>query len=276
MLGKFAAKGEITEGALEKISDLFNAGDAERAQKLGEHLYNSVKTHLDWIKGEGGEDLTIDKVMFKKYQYRDCREAFEAVFKNLTEVSKVEIKAEEAPAGEVAPAEGEAPVEGDAAEGGEGDAAAVDAPVDAAAAPVLPTFNPFADMDPSTAGGLDKMGEMLTMCAIKYPFFGDLVKAQLMKFEFNSECGGETTLAAAAGLIAAHVSAGATASKEAWFSGLVGGDDFDELTEMATRKDEILFPGMMTGWADKEQALAHLGSLTGDGKRVIYHATTNI
>lgn len=263
---------------MEKLADFFNAGDAERAQKLGENLYNSVKTHLDWIKEQGGEDLTIDKVMFKKYQYRDCREAFEAVFTNLTEVSKVEIKAAEAPAGDDAPKE-EAPAEGEAAEGGdeapaEGDAAAGDAaPADAV---VLPTFAPFKDMDCSSAGGLDKIGEMLTMCAIKYPMFGDLVKAQLMKFEFNSECGGETTLAAAAGLIGAHVSAGATASKETWFSGLVGGDDFDELTEMATRKDEILFPGMMTGWASKEQALEHLGSLTGDGKRVIYHATTNV
>jgi len=261
---------------LEKLADFFNAGDAERAQKLGENLYNSVKTHLDWIKEQGGEDLTIDKVMFKKYQYRDCREAFEAVFSNLTEVSKVEIKAADPPAGEDAPKE-EAPAEGEAAEGGdaaEGDAAPAEG--DAAAAVVLPTFAPFKDMDCTSAGGLDKIGEMLTMCAIKYPMFGDLVKAQLMKFEFNSECGGETSLAAAAGLIGAHVSAGATASKEVWFSGLVGGDDFDELTEMATRKDEILFPGMMTGWADKAQALEHLGSLTGDGKRVIYHATTNI
>ena len=262
---------------MEKLADFFNAGDAERAQKLGENLYNSVKTHLDWIKEQGGEDLTIDKVMFKKYQYRDCREAFEAVFTNLTEVSKVEIKAEEAPAGDAAPAEGDAAVAEDAAaEGGDEAAPEGDAAAAGDAAPALPTFSPFKDMDCSTAGGLDKIGEMLTMCAIKYPMFGDLVKAQLMKFEFNSECGGETTLAAAAGLIGAHVSAGATTSKEVWFSGLVGGDDFDELTEMATRKDEILFPGMMTGWADKAQALEHLGSLTGDGKRVIYHATTNI
>lgn len=211
--------------------------------------------------------------MFKKYQYKDAREAFEAVFKNLTEVSKVEIKADEPAAAEGDKPAEEAPAEGDA-EGGE-EAAAEDKPAEDAA-PALPTFNPFADMDPTSAGGLDKMGDMLTQCAIKYPFFGELVKAQLMKYEFNADCGGETSLAAAAGLIAAHVGAGATNSKEVWFSGLVGGDDFDELTEMATRKDEILFPWMMTGWADKQQALDHLGSLTGDGKRVIYHATTNI
>jgi hypothetical protein len=229
---------------------------------------------LEWIKSEGGEDVNIDKVMFKKYQYKDAREAFEAVFKNLTEVSKVEIKAEEAPAAEGDKPAEEAPAEGDGAEGGE-EAAAEEKPAEDAA-PALPTFNPFADMDPTSAGGLDKMGDMLTQCAIKYPFFGELVKAQLMKYEFNADCGGETSLAAAAGLIAAHVGAGATNSKEVWFSGLVGGDDFDELTEMATRKDEILFPWMMAGWADKQQALDHLGSLTGDGKRVIYHATTNI
>ena len=47
---------------------------------------------------------------------------------------------------------------------------------------------------------------------------------------------------------------------------------------MATRKDDILFPGVLKGWETKEDALAYIASLgdVGTGKRVMYHATTKV
>lgn len=204
------------------------------------------------MKSEFGEVADNgDKEVFKKYKYKDAMEGLEAVFKNLTEVSKVEVPAAEEPAapeGEAKPEE-EAKPEGEAAEGG--DAAEEAKPEGEGDKPALPTFDPFKDIDPTSHAGLDKIGDMLGACALKYPFFGDVIKAQVCKFEFNPECGGSMSYGGAAGLIAAVTEAGATASKEVWFSGLVGGDDFDELKEMVDRKDDILFPGVMSGWAEK-------------------------
>jgi len=79
--------------------------------------------------------------------------------------------------------------------------------------------------------------------------------------------------------MAAGVEKEAGESKEVWFSGLVGADDFLSLGEMATAKAEILFPGVIAGWSSKEDAtsyLATLGSEAPNAKKVIYHATTTL
>lgn len=76
------------------------------------------------------------------------------------------------------------------------------------------------------------------------PYWGDLVKAQVVEWEFNhggKEPKGKEWLGAA-GLIASALSSATKESKEVWFSGHLGEEDFASLQGM---KDG---PILMIGW----------------------------
>lgn len=76
------------------------------------------------------------------------------------------------------------------------------------------------------------------------PYWGDLVKAQLVQWEFNQggkEPSGKEWLGAA-GLITSALATAAGEEKEVWLSGHVGADDFESLKGMA-ESGPILFPG---------------------------------
>lgn len=167
-----------------------------------------------------------------------------------------------------------------AAEEGEGEKKEEGAEGDAKAE--LPTFNPYGDVDLSAFGGLAKLPELLLNASQKHPYFGDVIKAQTVGWEFTPEGDDENkwAFAGAGALMAAAVEGGAKESKEAWFSGLVGEDDFLSLKEMAESKSDILFPGVIAGWDKKEDAIAHLATLGQNAKapvqKVIYHTTASM
>jgi len=123
---------------------------------------------------------------------------------------------------------------------------------------------------------------LLLNASQKYQYFGDVLKAQTVGWEFTPEGDDENkwAFAGASALIAAAVEKSAHESKEAWFSGLVGEDDFLSLKEMAEGKSDILFPGVIAGWSSKEDALSHLATLGQNAKapvkKVLYHTTANL
>lgn len=86
--------------------------------------------------------------------------------------------------------------------------------------------------------------------------------------------------AGATSVMDAAVEKAGTDAKEVFFSGMVGELDFEALQETAKAKGDVLFPGVMMGWATKEEAMEHLGSLghnaSGSAKKVIYHANTKV
>ena len=132
--------------------------------------------------------------------------------------------------------------------------------------------------------GFTKLPELLLTLAVKYPFFGDLVKAQLLAYEFRHDRTDKPAsfcFAPAIGLMDAAVEKAeeSAEAKEVWFSGMVGDADLESLQEMVKSKSEILFPGVLYGWDSKENALSYLATLSGenaqnDVHRVIYKAKT--
>ena len=68
-------------------------------------------------------------------------------------------------------------------------------------------------------------------------------------------------------------------AKKVFFSGFAGEDDFESLKGMAEAKSDILFPGVIAGWATKEEAVA---ALVGQGEqgsgltKVLYEAETKV
>jgi hypothetical protein len=69
---------------------------------------------------------------------------------------------------------------------------------------------------------------LLLNASQKHPYFGDIIRAQTVGWEFTPEGEDENkwAFAGAGALMAAAVEGGAKESKEVWFSGLVGEDDF--------------------------------------------------
>jgi hypothetical protein len=139
------------------------------------------------------------------------------------------------------------------------------------------------DGDATDYKGFGNLPTLLLALSVKHPFFGDIVKAQLIKWEFNYESDKPTEkqFLAAVGLMDAGVELAEASgeSKDVFFSGFAGADDFESLKGMAEAKSDILFPGVIAGWATKDEAIAALvgqGEQGSDLTKVIYVAKTKV
>jgi hypothetical protein len=111
------------------------------------------------------------------------------------------------------------------------------------------------------------------------PYFGDLVKADSIHFEFIAvKAGGFNipslnklnpmallasgikpgSLAGAASLLSSCVNYSESDDKEVWFAGFLGEEDLGALKEIAEKKDKLMFPGIISGWDSEEKALKSL------------------
>lgn len=125
------------------------------------------------------------------------------------------------------------------------------------------------EIDVEEISGWENLPILLLNQAILSPYFGDLIKAQVIAHEFNtrgmiSSNSGFQYLRPA-GLMSAAVRTAEKDIKESWFSGLVGEDDFRSLSEMVEGERPILFPGVMIGWSDEKSALDALKKLESNG-----------
>ena len=81
----------------------------------------------------------------------------------------------------------------------------------------------------------------------------------------------------AAGLLGAAVSTAPKEKKDVWFSGLVEEEHLQSLKQMAIDQKPILFPGVLIGWDNYDEAYRYVNSLEyhgeGDPYRVIFFAS---
>ena len=111
------------------------------------------------------------------------------------------------------------------------------------------------------------------------PYFGDLVKADSIHFEFIAvKAGGFAfpslsklnpmallgkgvqpgSLAGAASLLSSCVNYSESDEKDVWFAGFLGEQDLEALKEVAKDKGKMMFPGIISGWDSEEKALKSL------------------
>jgi hypothetical protein len=90
-------------------------------------------------------------------------------------------------------------------------------------------FDPYKEVALEALKGLGKLPDLLLTLAAKFPYFGDVCKAQMLGWEFKwldqtpeSYCFGGCH-----GLMCAGVEKGTKEENEVWFAGLVGRDDFE-------------------------------------------------
>ena len=113
---------------------------------------------------------------------------------------------------------------------------------------------------------------LLRNCIVN-PYFGDLVKANLIAWEFNYK-GSEPKkdFTGAAGLLSCAVNSAERAEKEIWVSGLVGELDLESLKGIAEAKGAIMFPGPLAGWESEDAAIKHIAGAESKGSQACFKA----
>jgi hypothetical protein len=253
--------------------------DEALGQELGLLIYNATKELLESVEKKYGSPQDGKKVYLgNKHELSDVLVDLKAVLKALEEDTGVKV---EKPAAAEVPATDAAPMEAAAMEA----VAMDDAPVEAEAMMMeLPAAvkSPY-EGDATDYKGFGNLPTLLLALSVKHPFFGDVVKAQLINWEFNFESNkpSEKQFLAAVGLMDAGVELAEASgeAKKVFFSGFAGEDDFESLKGMAEAKSDILFPGVIAGWATKEEAVAALAGQGEQGSgltKVIYEAETKV
>ena len=165
--------------------------------------------------------------------------------------------------GNDAPPEG-----GDKPEGGEAPAA-------------LPAMAPESpekyDADDYAYGGWETVPAIFLKQAIVNPYWGDLVKGNIISWEFTPKKHTDSTWNAAAGYISSFIATSARTDQEAFFSGYLGDDDLASLKGIA-KDGPILFPGWIQGWKTKEEAAAYIANINVEDNKahlnkVIFHVS---
>jgi len=114
---------------------------------------------------------------------------------------------------------------------------------------------------------------MILKQMIVNPYFGELMKAEALKWEFNPAKGPKTVeYTGACGLVGTAVSKAAADGQSVWLSGHVGDEDWLSLDGLAGEKGDkkIHFPFLTIGWASKDEALQALALDNANGKQK-YH-----
>jgi len=125
--------------------------------------------------------------------------------------------------------------------------------------------------------GWAKLGGALLRNAIVNPVFGDILRSQALKAEFNPEKFSSAGFTGAAALVSALAAKNESAEKEYWMSGYISGDYFESLNDIVTDKSSIHFPWLVSGWATEAEAKAALHYTEPEKKenytKVLFHVT---
>lgn len=244
-------------GAENKIAALEEAKGKELGGKIFEAL---KKLHGDY---KGGKD-DGEKKVFGKYTAKEAFEQIDFAVKKWCEKSGLEHKLEEeAPATAPDGMEMAAAME-EAMEGGE----EMMGEMMAAAAPKKET--PEFDATFGECAKPEDIPKLLAGMCVCYPAFGDAVKAQVLDHEFGGsgpeDLGG--VAAASGAFVDAQEKEGADCFGCAWLTE----DELADLKEAAEAKTTkaLVFPGLITAWADKDSAVGNAGECPSGKKKVVF------
>lgn len=136
--------------------------------------------------------------------------------------------------------------------------------------------------------GWANLPALFLRCMTVHPYFGDIVKASLVHYEFNfagkdlvplPKIGlGDFTKnplaakepkfeawAGIAALVGCALDCAEAAETDVWFSGYLGEEDLEALKEVE-EDGALLFPGWMAGWKSEEEAIANIWEVNGKNK----------
>jgi len=273
-----------------KVAGL-KASDQDIATKIAKDTYKALQDHDKFLDKEYGAPKDGKKVYIGgKHDLKEAKDQIAAVLATLKEKSGVEFPAEEEKkeeGGEEKKEEegGEEKKEEGGADGAEnegGEEGAEEGKEDDLAK-VMGEMAAAADLykdDPADYNGWENLPALFLREMTVNPYFGDLVKGEVVAWEFNhgkSEPKSKVW-APVASLVGAGVNSGEAEEKEVFFSGYVGEEDHASLLGIAEAKGPILFPGVAAGWASEKEALDAIGEYNGKqkAKKVVYKTKTKV
>jgi len=257
-------------GDVFKVKGL-TAEDEESTTKVIKETFKAVQDHLKWLNDEYGAPQDGKTVYVGgKYNLKDAVDQLNAVIAHFKEKTGITFE-EEAPKEEEKKEGEEAPAE---MEGGEEGAA------EGEAAPMMAAEDLYKDDSAAYDGWANFPALLLRNCIVN-PYFGDLVKANLIAWEFNyGNSEPKKDFTGAAGLLSHAINSGEAAEKEIWISGFVGELDLESLKGIAEAKGPIMFPGPLAGWESEEAALKHIAGAESNGSqtvaKAVYHVKTKV
>lgn len=261
---KYGEEKEPAEWA--KVAAGMKATDEELGKKVALELDAALTAHLKYLEKEYG---TPDKDVYVggKYELKDAKAQIEAVKAHLREKCnnvgdypvdevKEEPAMDEAMMEEMGMME-DAPAE---MEGGE----------EAMAKPDL-----YAS-DSGSYDGWENLPALILRNYVVNPYFGDLLKRDIISAEFNvSPKFKEFTSAAM--LVGLALDQAETAEKDIFFAGYLGVEDVESLKTIP-ENGNIMFPGVVAGWATEAEAMSNsfgdISSAKNEVKKVVFIGKT--
>jgi len=280
-------------GEGKELADVIKPEDEEFAKKVATETYNACAAQAKWLEADLGAPVDGKKVLVgEKHDLKDAlanlkavQEAIKAAGFEIAEEEKKEEGKEEEKKDDA--------MEAEMMEGGEGmeDEMMMEA--------MMAEVNDLYKDDAEDYNGSANLGKLLLAQSVKAPYFGDLIKRQLVIAEFGSVASGfgglalpkvelpevpgveipgvpkkpsDTAFAGASAVISAYVDSAEGDAKDIWFSGFAGDEDLEALKAMAADKQAIVFPGWLSGWRSEEDAKKNVGEYGGSqaGAKVLY------
>jgi len=230
--------------------------DEDQAKKIYTETFGYVKAALEKLLKEFGEDPADHKKgnVGGKYTPEDAIGQLKKVLEEFKEASGIEIEGEK----KEEAAEGEEEKKDDTEMEG-GDDMMEDGAMMMEMMDEVVKEDPYKDDSLDSYKGFENLPGLFLRTSTVYPYFGDLIKTNLLKHEFgfNDDKQDNMDFAGAAALLSVAVQAAESAETEVFFAGFAGEEDFLSLKELIEAKGELVFPGLVGGFDTKEQAIAN-------------------
>jgi len=239
------------------------ATDEAFAKKIALELDAALTAHLKWLNDEYG---TPDKEVWVggKYELKDAKAQIAAVKAHLREKCNN--------IGDY-PADPEPPKDADMMMM---EAAMAEAPMEMEGGEEMMAKEDLYAGDAGTYDGWENLPALILRNYVVNPYFGDLIKRDIISAEFNPGKPKHKEFVSAAVLVGLALDGAEAAEKDIFFAGYLGAEDVASLKTIADGGN-ILFPGVLAGWASEEQATKHsFHALHGKNEvhKVCFHGKT--
>ena len=266
---KYGGEKEPAEWA--KVAAGMKATDEELGKKVALELDAALTAHGKWLDKEFG---TPDKAVYVggKYELKDAKAQIEAVKAHLREKCNnvgdypVDEVKEEPAAADMMEGEMEMMMEEEMMmEGGD----------------EMDMMMAKEDLYASDSGAYDGWENLPALILRNYvvnPYFGDLVKRDIIAAEFKPSSPKHSEFVSAAVMVGMALDATESAEKDIFFAGYLGEEDIASLKGIE-ENGNILFPGVVAAWASEEEAVKHgFNELQGKNavSKVVFHAKTKV
>ena len=243
-----------------KVAAGMKATDEELGKAVALELDAALTTHAKWLESEYG---TPDKDVFVggKYELKDAKAQIAAVkaflrekCNNVGDYPVDEVKEE--PAMDDAMADMMAAME--------------DPPVEMEGGDEMEAMAK-EDLYASDAGSYDGWENLPALILRNYvvnPYFGDLIKRDIVCAEFKPSSPKHAEFTSAAVMVGMALDATESAEKDIFFAGYLGADDIESLKTIP-ENGNILFPGIVAAWASEEEAVKNSFGTGENGKNPI-------